>query len=602
MKSYLKKLLNSLLLLLGVIILAYVILSLDLRVLWENIKSLSFSLLFIVLFLVFLIVLFRVFRWKYLVKISTGVNMSWGFSFYSFIVGFAIGSFTLGRVGEISKPILLKAKQGVKVSKSISTIFLERIFDILSLLLFFFISLIFLPVGGNAYKSVVLVLLVLLVIVLLVLFILPKSIHWLINIFTKKIIRSEKIADIMNRFNDGLYFGLMQLRRKKVLSIVLISSLASMFLEFIRFFLILKFFGLDIGFAIVIFSFCGAVIFGQLTFIPGGIGVTEASQAVLFSTILGKVVDSDAVKSAIIIDRFLTYYLLTLVGGLVLLIKKNVFSGKRFHNIDKTDNHFKREDIEHSKSSKIQTMVDKTDGKIIQNKVLEKNLHDPLELEQWNKELNETNPMSILEKHKNPLVRFEEKQRRKIILDLVGNASGKIIADVGCEEGYNAQRLIRNSKKFYCVDIDENLLEKARTLINDERAIYVRSDAQEIKIPDNSVDIAISSHVLEHLPSPQKGFNELVRIVGPGGRIVINVPNEKVVLGLKSILRKLRVETFLGKLNTGLAPGHLHVFDKKMLMGIIKGKAKVVSFRYNFPFYTNMFVVLEPIKEHTVDN
>ena len=222
-------------------------------------------------------------------------------------------------------------------------------------------------------------------------------------------------------------------------------------------------------------------------------------------------------------------------------------------------------------------------------------LHSPENLKKWNKSLNKTNPMSILEKHNNPLIKFEENQRRAIILSMVGKVNGQVIADVGCEEGYNAKKLIQDCSKIYCIDIDEDLLNIAKNKINDHKAEFIQSDAQDIKLANNSVDLAISSHVLEHLPSQQKGFDELVRITKPGGKIVINVPNEVVVLKLKNILKSLKMDFLLGKLNTGLAPGHLHIFNKNMLLNIIGNKASIKKIRYNFPFYTNLFVVLEPV-------
>ena len=52
-------------------------------------------------------------------------------------------------------------------------------------------------------------------------------------------------------------------------------------------------------------------------------------------------------------------------------------------------------------------------------------------------------------------------------------------------------------------------------------------DAQEMSnVKDNFFDFVHSSHCLEHLDSPVKGFNNWLRIVKPSGYLIITVPDE----------------------------------------------------------------------------
>ena len=44
-------------------------------------------------------------------------------------------------------------------------------------------------------------------------------------------------------------------------------------------------------------------------------------------------------------------------------------------------------------------------------------------------------------------------------------------------------------------------------------------------IPDNSVDFVISSHCLEHLHWPEKALENWVRVVRPGGYVIVTVPD-----------------------------------------------------------------------------
>ena len=219
-----------------------------------------------------------------------------------------------------------------------------------------------------------------------------------------------------------------------------------------------------------------------------------------------------------------------------------------------------------------------------------------IDLVEWNKEMNKDHSMDVLEGHPKPLIKIEENDRRRRIISLVPKSTDNIIADVGCEKGYNSKALLGKCSKIYCVDIDPVLLEKTKKFVNSPKAVFVVSDAQDIKLKDSSVDVALSSHVLEHLPDPNRGLAERVRITKPNGVIVINLPNEIVVLRLKRLLKVLHLGFLFKGLNMGLAPGHLHIFNKNKLIEIIAGKAKITKFGYNFPFYTNMFAVLRPNK------
>lgn len=52
-------------------------------------------------------------------------------------------------------------------------------------------------------------------------------------------------------------------------------------------------------------------------------------------------------------------------------------------------------------------------------------------------------------------------------------------------------------------------------------------DAQTMSdVKDDVFDFLHSSHCLEHLDSPVKGFNNWLRIVKPGGYLIITVPDE----------------------------------------------------------------------------
>jgi ubiquinone/menaquinone biosynthesis C-methylase UbiE len=187
-------------------------------------------------------------------------------------------------------------------------------------------------------------------------------------------------------------------------------------------------------------------------------------------------------------------------------------------------------------------------------------------------------PMAYLCNHPFFLVRWIENNRRKLLVDTIRPKPGEVIADIGCEQGHLLSQLHQRCpqlKKLYGIDLSQFALNVAKNRAAWEgwagKAELIYCDARKIKLPDNSVDVAISSNVLEHLPDPQQGFDELLRITKPGGRIILNLPNEKRIIALKRAFFSLGMKRLLGNLKL-VTPGHLHYPDRKFVRGLSHGK------------------------------
>jgi hypothetical protein len=49
-------------------------------------------------------------------------------------------------------------------------------------------------------------------------------------------------------------------------------------------------------------------------------------------------------------------------------------------------------------------------------------------------------------------------------------------------------------------------------------------DLQQLTFPDQSFDLVVSSHVMEHVPDPWLALREVRRVLRPGGRYVFSIP------------------------------------------------------------------------------
>jgi uncharacterized protein (TIRG00374 family) len=76
--------------------------------------------------------------------------------------------------------------------------------------------------------------------------------------------------------------------------------------------------GLSVGVAEAMLAFSAANLLAAVTFVPGGIGITEVSLAGLLVLATG-VPSQTAVGVSVLIDRTLSYYLIVAMGAVVLI-------------------------------------------------------------------------------------------------------------------------------------------------------------------------------------------------------------------------------------------------------------------------------------------
>lgn len=106
----------------------------------------------------------------------------------------------------------------------------------------------------------------------------------------------------------------------------------------------------------------------------------------------------------------------------------------------------------------------------------------------------------------------------KLVLEHLGDLSGKKVADVGCGKG-RFSRVIKDrypSARVYAIDIAEAML--ARVPPGIDRAAAAMT---ALPLASGSCDGAFATESLEHAVDIPKAVEELCRIVKPGGRIAI---------------------------------------------------------------------------------
>ena len=75
------------------------------------------------------------------------------------------------------------------------------------------------------------------------------------------------------------------------------------------------------------------------------------------------------------------------------------------------------------------------------------------------------------------------------------------------------------------VDISHEMLERAHQLLSQVGICpqLYQNDVTALPFDDNTFDLIMSAHMLEHLPSPVKGLQEMVRVLRPEAPLILAV-------------------------------------------------------------------------------
>ena len=120
---------------------------------------------------------------------------------------------------------------------------------------------------------------------------------------------------------------------------------------------------------------------------------------------------------------------------------------------------------------------------------------------------------------------YDLNRRLEVVFDdLLGDQSlrGKRVLDVGCGTGPFSLAAGQRGADVVSLDIGVQLLHRARA-----KGVtrVVAGDAATLPFPTDEFDIVLSSECLEHTPDPERVVAEMLRVLRPGGRLVVTCPN-----------------------------------------------------------------------------
>lgn len=121
--------------------------------------------------------------------------------------------------------------------------------------------------------------------------------------------------------------------------------------------------------------------------------------------------------------------------------------------------------------------------------------------------------------------RYDLERRLQVVFEQLladVNLEGSRLLDAGCGTGFFSAQAARLGARVISLDVGKNLLKQTR---RKGIAAVVAADAARMPIRDGSFDVVVSSECIEHTPSPPDTMRELIRVLRPGGWLVVTCPN-----------------------------------------------------------------------------
>lgn len=311
----LKKIKRNLSILFAAAAIFYLVLSFyfDSDLVLAALSKFNFDFLPLILLLPLLNFSLRFLRWKYLLRyLNVKINLkdSAGIFFSNLIM-----LTTPGAMGELYKSYLIKKITNESMSRTAPIIFTERLNDFIMLTIFSFAGAILLD------QSLLLIIFAAVFFAVFIFILTNKTI-------TVKILSLLSQIKFLHKYLEQIntaYTSFHKILSAKSLAASLLLSFLSWMLECLSVYFVLIALEIDVEFIWTIFAYAFSILFGSLTALPAGMGITDGSLVYFISN--NGYNQSTAVAAAIFI-RLATLWYAVLIGSITMMIFRKRFAFK----------------------------------------------------------------------------------------------------------------------------------------------------------------------------------------------------------------------------------------------------------------------------------
>lgn len=284
----------------------------DLDEFLKEIDLIKIELIPIILALHFLVVILRIFRQKILFD-SIKVQLSLKEHFMIHLSGLAL-IMTPGGLGQSVKAVYLKEKNNVSYGKSISLTLSERFYDLLSVIPVIFVMSFFVDSFEAKLSSI-------LVSILLITSLIIVRNKKIFNFMISKLPKIWILKSVVEN-SDELFDVLKQLTLRKTFMLSFFVGIGSWVVAGIAFYYSFIAFNLELTFFETTIISLVPIVIGTLSFLPGGIGITEITMMGFLSSYD---LDNSLSSALVLFTRITSIWFLTAIGIIAtkIILTKN---------------------------------------------------------------------------------------------------------------------------------------------------------------------------------------------------------------------------------------------------------------------------------------
>lgn len=246
------------------------------------------------------------------------------------VAAFTMHFLPIGAAGGAAFEYSFLRKQAVDSGSIIVMWILRWIFSYTGFLILFLVSLILLPISPKLpfspkFISIIFIILIAVFALYVIYLYKNKKKFWVVwtkifnglNSIIKKFKKNQIALAKQEEIFEDIYTGIKLFSKKKRSSVfVILAGMLYWFGDMMCLYFVFWAFGFAINPGVLIFGYCVATLLGILSFVPGGIGVTEGVLALIFA---GMGVPSALALTAVLVFRLFSFWMWIPVGFLSYL-------------------------------------------------------------------------------------------------------------------------------------------------------------------------------------------------------------------------------------------------------------------------------------------
>jgi len=149
----------------------------------------------------------------------------------------------------------------------------------------------------------------------------------------------------------------------------------------------------------------------------------------------------------------------------------------------------------------------------------------------------------LYDKNPDDMINYSFRIRRQRVVEMLEPIlrSGMRVLDVGCGTGIMAPFVLSKKAHYQGVDLSANMIQEAKKRYSGNQTsegsvTFTVADVEKMPFADAHYDVLMALGLLEYFENPQRVTNEIVRMVKPGGSIIVSVPNVLCADAISSVL------------------------------------------------------------------